>query len=184
MTKTGLMLCALLSVLLCASVAQAQTTYDLGTPITAFWSPTTNEATSVDRYEWKMDAGTYAPNGQAIGRAEYTQVIPQALLTVGAHAFSVRACGSRGCGPESSVAFAVQSPLPGAVPGLGTRPGAALVLNQNKGVEYAQAYALWAIDRSLTRTELETLALRRPNAPLTKATIAAVLNEAYSELAR
>lgn len=180
---------AILAVILAMPVvASAQTSFPLGQPLVAFWSPVTNEAASqVNRYEWKLDGGTFASNGQSVPRAEYTQALPQASLTLGSHSVTVRACNSTVCGPETAFAtFTVVAPIPtpGAVPGGGVRPAVAVVLNTNRGVDYAQARALWLVDRALTRGELDSLALRHPNAPLTKESIASIMDEAFAELVR
>jgi hypothetical protein len=162
----------------------AQTpSFPLGSPVVAYWSPTTDELTvSVQRYELRLDAGSFAAAGQAIPRPEYSAPLDQASLTVGAHTITLRACNAAGCGVETTVAFTVVQPVPGPVPGVGVRPGPALAVNFNQAQDYARSWAYLVIDRYPTKQEMDGLVVRHGGAPLTKEAVIATMTAAYTEL--
>lgn len=165
-----------------ATAAQAQT-FNQGEPLRAVWEATTNEAAAqVNRYEVRLDADTA---GTSVGLA-YSYAIPQARLTVGAHTFRVRACNTNECGPDLTVTFSVIVPVP-PTPGA-PRNGIiqrvpVAVLTVPQAIEYAQSYALWAMGRYLTPSELGWLSARHPLVPPTRYTVLDVLDAAYAEIA-
>jgi hypothetical protein len=79
------------------------------------WDQPMTEVASVDRFELKIDAGTYVNAGKTLandsatpaGRQSFSFVIP--ALTPGNHTYVVRACPASGsCSPDSSpFAFAI-----------------------------------------------------------------------------
>jgi hypothetical protein len=162
--------------------AQAQN-YPLGSPLVAYWNAVPDEVTaSVQRYELRLDGGAFAAAGQSIPRAEYTSPLPQGLLTIGAHTIAVRACNATGCGVETAISFTIVQPVPGPVPGVGVRPGAALAVNFNQAQDYARSWAYLVIDRYPTKQEMDGLVLRHGGAPLTKEAVIATMTAAYTEL--
>lgn len=169
--------------LLVAAAAQAQTTFNQGEPLRAVWEAATNEAQAqVNRYEVRLDADAA---GTSVGLA-YSYAIPQARLTVGSHTFRVRACNANECGPDLTVAFSVIVPVP-PTPGA-PRNGIiqrvpVAVLTVPQAIEYAQGYALWAMGRYLTPSELGWLSARHPLVPPTRYTVLDVLDAAYAEIA-
>lgn len=170
----------LLVVLGVAAAAQAQS-YEQGTPLMAAWQAPDNEAAAqVTRYEVRLDADAFA----AIGMA-YAYTLPQARLTLGSHTFHVRACNSAACGAELSVAFSIVPPVPPTpnAPRNGVIQRVPVaVLEVPQAIEYAQAYARWAIGRYLTPTELGWLAARHPAVPPTRYTILDLMDAAYAEM--
>ena len=176
----GLIAAAL--VVAAATVAQAQS-FPLGQPLTAEWEGTLNEAdAAVDHYEIRIDLGQWVNNGQTVPRTTYTYAIPQALLTIGAHTAAVRACTGGACGPEASVAFSIQRPLPGLPrnPRVVPTPNGA-VLNIPQAVETAQAYATLILARRLTVNELGWLSMQHPPVPPTRDTVISLLDDVFDE---
>jgi hypothetical protein len=167
-----------------STAAQAQApSFPLGAPVEAFWPATPDEVTSsVQRYELRLDAGDFAAAGQPIPRAEYTSLLPQASLTIGPHTITIRACNSVGCGKETPFVFHVVQPVPGAVPGVGVRPGPALAINFNSAQDYARSWAYLVIDRYPTKQEMDSLVQRHGGAPLTKEAVIETMTKAYAEL--
>lgn len=161
-------------------------TFPLGTPLVGLWDPPLNptEANSgVDNYRWRMDADTTTQNtGVTVGQASYRFTLPQARLTVGPHTFHVAACRGAVCGPELSVAFAIEFPLPGIPRNGGIGTGTVAVLGLPEAVDVAQAYARIAIRRSLTPEELGWLAQRHPPVPPTRESVLHLMDGAYAEL--
>jgi hypothetical protein len=164
--------------------AQAQApSYPLGAPLVAHWNASPDEVTSsIQRYELRLDAGNFTAAGQAMPRAEYSQPLVQTALTVGQHVISVRACNAAGCGVETPFVFHVVQPVPGAVPGVGVRPGPALAINFNSAQDYARSWAYLVIDRYPTKQEMDGLVVRHGGAPLTKEAVIATMTAAYTEL--
>lgn len=152
-----------LALLAAPGLAFAQTpTFTLGQPLTAFWLGASNEADAgVDNYQYRVDTGAWTGNGQAVPQAEYTVVLPQALLTIGAHTVAVRACRASVCGAEVSFAFQIDRPLPGQPRGLGIRPTSSqATLTVPQAIDRANAYGLLILDRYPTSEELGYLAVK------------------------
>jgi len=164
------------------STAQAQT-FDLGQPLTVEWAGAVNEAAAgVDVYQVRIDAGAWTASGQTVPQTTYRYAIPQALLTLGDHTASVRACAGTVCGAELSVAFAITRPLPGLPrnPRILPTPSIA-VLTIPQALDRAHAYALLILDRPLTGPELDTLVTRHGAVPPTRESVLRVLDASFAE---
>ena len=171
----------LLGLVLWAAPVAAQT-YPLGVPLTAAWDATSNEAAAgVDRYRVLLDA-VALPDVTVLGRPTYSVALPQARLTLGAHTVTVQACAATVC-TDAALTFSVGRPVPNAVPNLRVTPASTLALTVPQAIDYVQAYALWAVDRRLSDSELAWLAQRHGNVAPTKASVARVLEQAWAEVA-
>jgi hypothetical protein len=152
--------------------AQTPVPFPFGVPIQATWTGAENEAISTTRYELRVDGGAWVTHAQSLPQVTYVYVIPEAQRAIGAHTLDVRGCGVSGCGPMASVAYEIMPPLPGVPRHLSIVPGPVASLTLPQAERYAQAFALWRIDRDLTPTELGWLAARWPSGQaITKVTL-------------
>lgn len=178
------MILAAAMVLAMSATATAQS-FTLGQPLTAVWTGAANETdAAVTAYQVRVDTGAWTPSGQSVPQTEYRYAIPQALLTLGAHTISVRACAGATCGTdEAQVSITIGRPLPGRprTPSVVPSSGQA-VLSLPRAVEIANAYATLTVDRNLTGQELSELAKRHGNAPPTRESVFKVLDASFAEL--
>jgi hypothetical protein len=166
-----------------AATAQAQQNFTLGQPLTAAWLSADNEAAAaVTTYPARLNGVDLPAIAQPIPSAEYRYSLPQALLTVGDHVFSVRACAGTACGPELSTSFTIGRPLPGAPrnPRIIPTPELA-VLTIPQAIDRANAYSLLILDRPLTQGELNTLSMRHGNVPPTRQSVFGVLDASFAD---